>query len=162
MTRGCIVSTIDTVTNSWIVNTHFAVAVHILVFIAEQGGAPVTSATVSGSVGTNPSFVRRVLSQLGKAGLTSGTEGKGGGTVLARSADSVTLRDVYHAVDETRELVPLHPSPHPMCKIGRNIKGVLGATVQQVEATVDSQLDRTTIADLLADIQRRERTISAT
>ena len=138
-------------------NTHFAVAVHILIFIAEQGGVPVTSKTVAGSVGTNPSFVRRILAQLGRAGLTTGTEGAGGGTVLARSAEAITLRDVYHAVDETRELVPLHPSPHPLCKIGRNIKGVLGATVQQVEETVDAQLDRTTIADLLADVVRRER-----
>lgn len=116
-----------------------------------------TSKAVAGSVGTNPSFVRRILGELGRAGLTMGTEGAGGGTVLARSADSITLRDVYHAVDETREVVPLHPSPHPMCKIGRNITGVLGATVQQVEETIDAQLDRTTIADLLADIVRRER-----
>ena len=138
-------------------STHFAVAVHVLVFIAEQGGSPVTSATIAGSVGTNPSFVRRVLARLGRAGLTAGQEGGGGGTVLARPAEAITLRDVSHAVDPTRELVPLHPSPHPMCKIGRNIKGVLGATVQQVEETVDTQLDRTTIADLLADVLRRER-----
>lgn len=138
-------------------NTHFAVAVHVLVFIAEQAGTPVTSKTVAGSVGTNPSFVRRILSQLGRAGLTSGTEGAGGGTILARPPEAITLRDVYHAVDETREIVPLHPSPHPMCKIGRNIKGVLGATVQQVEETVDTHLDRTTIADLLSEVVRRER-----
>lgn len=138
-------------------NTHFAVAVHVLVYIAEQAGTPVTSTTVAGSVGTNPSFVRRVLAQLGRAGLTTGQEGAGGGTVLARPAAAITLRDVYHAVDETRELVPLHPSPHPQCKIGRNIKGVLGATVAQVEQTVDAQLDQTTIADLLADVARRER-----
>ncbi len=138
-------------------NTHFAIAVHVLVFIAEQEGTPATSTTVAASVGTNASFVRRILAQLGRAGLTMGTEGAGGGTVLARDADAISLRDVYHAVDETRELVPIHPSPHPMCKIGRNIKGVLGATVQQVEETVDSQLDRTTIAGLLADVVRRER-----
>ena len=138
-------------------NTQFAVAVHVLVFIAEQGGAPVTSATVAGSVGTNPSFVRRVLAQLGRAGITRATEGAGGGTVLARPPEAITLRDVAHGVDPERELVPLHPSPHPMCKVGRNITGVLGTTVRQVEETVDAQLDRTSIADLLADVLRREQ-----
>lgn len=151
------VSIIHTVSDTFTVNTHFAVAVHVLVFIAEQGGAPVTSEALAASVGTNPSFVRRILAQLGRAGLTSATEGKRGGTVLARPAKRITLRDVYHAVDEERELIPVHPSPHPKCRIGRNIKGVLGGTVARVERTVDSQLDRTTIADLLADIQRRER-----
>jgi Rrf2 family protein len=138
-------------------NTHFAVAVHVLVFIAEQGGAPVTSETVAGSVGTNPSFVRRILATLGRAGLTTSQEGKRGGTVLARPADQISLRDVYRAVDEERELIPLHPSPHPQCKIGRNIKGVLGSAVAEVEETVDVQLDKTTIADLLAEIVHRER-----
>ena len=138
-------------------NTHFAVAVHVLIFLAEQGGTPVTSETVAGSIGTNPSFVRRILAQLGRAGLTRAQEGAGGGTVLARPADAIALRDVYHAVDETRELIPLHPSPHPLCPVGRNIKGVLGATVAEIEQTVDAQLARTTIADLAADVARRER-----
>lgn len=142
-------------------NTHFAVAIHVLVFIAEQGGVPVTSETVAGSVGTNPSFVRRILAQLGRAGLTRAQEGKRGGTILARPAERITLKDVYHAVDEERELIPVHPSPHPQCKIGRNIKGVLGGTVAEVERTVDTQLDRTTIADLLADVVARERERSA-
>ncbi len=138
-------------------NTHFAVAVHILVFIAEQGGAAVTSQTVAGSVGTNASFVRRVIAQLGRSGLTKGQEGSGGGTVLARDASAITLRDVYHAVDETRVLVPLHPSPHPRCKVGGNITGALGDTVQQVGAAVDAQLEQTTIADLLANVNERAR-----
>ncbi len=138
-------------------NTHFAIAVHVLVFLADQGGKPVASRTVAGSVGTNPSFIRRVLAQLGRAGITTGSEGAGGGTVLSRPAGSITLRDVYHAVDETRELVPLHPSPHPKCRIGRNMKGVLGGIAQQVERTVDAELARTTIADLLADVARREQ-----
>lgn len=138
-------------------NTHFAVAVHVLVFIAEQSGASVTSETVAGSVGTNPSFVRRILAQLGRAGLTRAQEGKRGGNILARPASRITLKDVFHAVDEERELIPVHPSPHPQCKIGRNIKGVLDATVIEVEQTVDTQLEQTTIADLLADVVDRER-----
>ena len=142
-------------------NTHFAVAIHVLVFIAEQGGAPVTSETVAGSVGTNSSFVRRILTQLGRAGLTRAQEGKKGGTVLARPADGITLKDVYHAVNEERELIPTHPSPHPQCKIGRNIKGVLGGTVAEVERTVDHQLDRTTIADLLAEVVQQEQARAA-
>lgn len=137
-------------------NTHFAVAVHVLVFLAEHAGTPMTSEAVAGSVGTNASFVRRILTRLGRAGLTAGLEGARGGTVLARPAEAITLRDVYHAVDGTRALIPLHPSPHPRCKVGRNIRPVLRATVTQVEQTVDAQLGRTTIADLLADVARRE------
>lgn len=138
-------------------NTRFAVAVHVVVFIADQGGVPVTSETVAGSVGTNPSFVRRILAQLGRAGLTAAQPGAGGGTVLARPAEAITLRDVYHAVDDERELIPMHASPHPRCRVGRNIRGVLGATVADIEQTIDARLARTTIAALLADVTRAER-----
>ena len=138
-------------------NTHFAVAVHVLTFLAEQGGTPVTSEAVASSVGTNASFIRRILAQLGRAGLTTAQPGFAGGTILARPADKISLRDVYHAVDDERALIPLHPSPHPKCRVGRNIKGVLAGTVAKVEDTVDAQLARTTIADLAADIGRRER-----
>ena len=40
---------------------------------------------------------------------------------------------------------------------GRNLKDVLGATVSKVEETVDRELARTTVADLVADLARRER-----
>lgn len=138
-------------------NTHFAIAAHILVFLAEKGGEPVTSESVAASVGTNASFARRILAELGRAGLTQAQEGSGGGAVLARPADRITLRDVYHAVDNDRELVPLHPSPHPQCPIGRNITGVLGGAVADIEDAVDRELSRTTVADLLKDVTRRER-----
>jgi Rrf2 family protein len=142
-------------------NTQFSVAVHVMVFLAERAGEPVTSETVAGSVGTNPSFIRRILARLASAGLTSAQPGAGGGTVLARSPEKITLKDVYHAVDEDRELIPMHPSPHPQCRVGRNIKGVLGVTVSTVERTVDRELARTTIADLAADVSRRERARAA-
>ena len=137
-------------------NTHFAVAVHVLTFLAEQEGAPVTSQVLASSVGTNASFIRRILAQLGRAGLTTAQPGFAGGTILIRPAHRISLREVYHAVDDERELIPLHPSPHPKCRVGRNIKGVLAGTVATVEETVDAQLARTTIADLAADIDRRE------
>ena len=137
-------------------NTHFAVAVHVLTFLAEQEGTPVTSQVLASSVGTNASFIRRILAQLGRAGLTTAQPGFAGGTILARPADKINLRDVYHAVDDERDLIPLHPSPHPKCRVGRNIKDVLSGTVAQVEHTVDAQLARTTIADLAAGIDQRE------
>jgi Rrf2 family protein len=139
------------------VNTHFAVAVHILVYLAEKAGAPVSSEEVAGSVGTNASFVRRILAKLNSAGLATAQPGAGGGMTLGKPAREITLKDVSRAVDKKRELIPLHPSPHPQCPVGRNIKGALGETISELEDTVDSHLARTTIADVTAEVTRRER-----
>ena len=80
-------------------NSRFAVAVHILTLLEQGGGEPMTSEHVAGSVNTNPSLVRRLLSSMARAGLTTSQFGAGGGALLARPADQITLGDVYRAVD---------------------------------------------------------------
>jgi Rrf2 family protein len=138
------------------VNSRFAVAVHILTLIAAGEGQPVTSEYIAGSVNTNASLVRRLLSQLTRAGLTTSQMGIGGGALLARPADQITLRDVYRAVDEG-ELFGLHrEQPNPACPVGRNIQGVLETRFDAATRALEQELDRTTIADTMGEIGVRE------
>ena len=138
-------------------NTRFAVAVHVLTLLAQQGGAPVTSEYVAGSVNTNPSLVRRLLGALARAGLTTSQLGAGGGALLARPAGEITLRDVWRAVDEG-ELFALHRErPNPQCPVGRNIQSALTAHFDAATRALEAELDRTTIADVLRDVSRQER-----
>src|SRR5215203_5238690 len=102
------------------VNSRFAVAVHILTLIASGQGQPVTSEYVAASVNTNASLVRRLLSQLTRAGLTTSQMGIGGGALLARPAQSITLLDVYRAIDDDEAVIPMHAAPNPRCPVGRH------------------------------------------
>lgn len=143
-------------------NTRFAVAVHVLTFLQTQGGEPATSELIASSVNTNPSLVRRLLSQLARAGLTTSQMGAGGGALLARPAERITLLDVYRAVDEDRTVIPLHPAPNLRCPVGRNIHRVLETRVDAAERALHAELARTTVADLARDVARRERRGGAT
>jgi Rrf2 family protein len=138
-------------------NTRFAVAVHILTFLQTQKGEPATSELMAGSVNTNPSLIRRLLSQLARAGLTTSQMGTGGGALLARPADTITLLDVYRAVDEDREVIPMHHSPNPSCPVGRNIQAVLETRIDSAERALEQELAGTTIAELASDVTRRDR-----
>lgn len=138
-------------------NTRFAVAVHILTFLQTQGGEPATSELIASSVNTNPSLIRRLLSQLAKAGLTTSQMGTGGGALLAKPATAITLLDAYRALDEDRDVIPLHPAPNPRCPVGRNIHGVLEGRIAAAERALEQELARTTIADLAGDVARRVR-----
>ena len=139
------------------VNTRFAVAVHILTFLQTQTGEPATSELIASSVNTNPSLIRRLLSQLARTGLTTSQMGTGGGALLARPAEAITLLDVYRAVDEDRDVIPLHPSPNPKCPVGRNIQSVLRARIDAAERALQEELAGTTIAELAGDVGRRVR-----
>jgi Rrf2 family protein len=139
------------------VNTRFAVAVHILTFLQSQDGTPATSELIASSVSTNPSLIRRLLGQLARAGLTTSQMGAGGGALLARPAESISLLDVLRAVDDARDVIPLHPSPNPRCPVGRHIQRVLETRIDAAERALHAELARTTIAELASDVDRRER-----
>lgn len=133
-------------------NTRLAVATHILTFIQTQGGQPSSSDLIASSVNTNPTLIRRLLSQLTKAGLTISQMGSGGGALLARPADQITLLDVFNAMDDEGEVFALHDRPNPRCPVGRNINGVLKARIAKAEQALRDQLAQTSIADMAVDV----------
>ena len=58
------------------INTQFPIAVHLMAALGYRRGLDTTSATLATSVNTSPSFVRRILSKLSKAGLVKTATGK--------------------------------------------------------------------------------------
>lgn len=137
-------------------NSRFAVAVHILTLLEQGGGEPLSSEYVAGSVNTNASLVRRLLGSMARAGLTTSQFGAGGGALLARPADQITLGDVYRAVD-AGDLFGMHrEGANPACPVGRHIAAALQTRIDAAERAMAAELDRTTIAGLSRDVARRE------
>lgn len=66
-------------------SVQFSVATHIMAFLGFNDGKEISSSTVAESVNADPTFVRKSLSKLTKAGLVLTTRGKSGASVLARS-----------------------------------------------------------------------------
>ena len=81
------------------VNTQFSIAVHIMAGLAYRCDKDTTSANLAMSVNTSPSFVRRVLAKLSRAGLVETATGKAGACWLAKDAKDISLLDIYNAVD---------------------------------------------------------------
>jgi DNA-binding IscR family transcriptional regulator len=114
-------------------SSRFAVAVHILTLLEHEGGRPVPSVYIAGSVHTNPGVVRRLLAQLGRAGLVTARLGAGGGTSLARPAARIRVVDVYRAV-ESGALFPMHrATPNPHCPVGRHIQATLTRVIGRAD-----------------------------
>jgi Rrf2 family protein len=130
-------------------NTHFSMAVHVLSALAYNEGQVVGSEPLARSMGTNPSFLRGLIGQLRDAGLVETRLGKGGGSLLARPAAQITLLDIYR-VTESRPALTVHTcdgkSP---CPVARNMEKLLSDLNQKLETTVTSELQKTTLADLV-------------
>src|SRR3954471_2955219 len=138
------------------VNTQFSIAVHVMAAIAHHEGV-FTSEILAGSVNANPVFVKRVLVQLSKAKLAKPTVGKSGGYDLARSPKSISLLDIYSAVSPPSAFA-IHSYPKSKgCVVSGNIKEVMSDVLAGTRNAVDSDLRRTTLADVVSQIRCRSR-----
>ena len=135
--------------------TRFSVAIHALALIQHPGGCGgrLTSEAIAGSVGTNASFVRRVLAMLSHAGIVRSSPGVAG-AVLARPPGEVTLLEIYHAVGlEGESRFAIHASPDQTCPVGKRIQGALTNVVGAAEQAFEAELGRRTLSqvfDLIA------------
>ncbi|GIN99457.1 Rrf2 family transcriptional regulator [Brevibacillus laterosporus] len=131
------------------VNSRFAVAIHILSIVASTPCGQATSAYIAGSVNTNPVVIRRISSMLKKAGMIESKVGSPGAT-LTKSPEEITLLDVYKAVQSPDELFAIHEEPNPACPIGRQIQHTLTDVFFSAQQAMEQELASKTVADVLS------------
>lgn len=135
-------------------STRFVVAVHTLTAIAVSGGKPLRSEDIAYSANTGAVVIRGLLSRLSEAGLTRSQLGAGGGTMLAKPAETIRLLDVYEAVEDTA-LFSLHRAPPcDNCAVGGNILAALQPVLDRARSALEDELAKTTVADIAADVAR--------
>ena len=135
-------------------NTRFAVAVHVLTYLA--GTDPVravSSEELAGSVNVNPVHIRRVLGPLREAGLVRSRSGQHGGWALGRPAEKITLDELWSVVGGADQVVGLH-GPNPTCPVGLGIASVMTEIEHELSAAVRAELARRTVRDLLDHVHR--------
>jgi Rrf2 family protein len=133
-------------------NSQFSMAVHILTLLAKSGEENVKSECIAGSVNTNPVVIRRVLGQLGHAGLVASQTGAAGGTRLAKSPDEISLCEIYKAVS-CGEVFALHAkSPNQDCPVGKNIEAVLCNLQKEIDQSIGEKLGQYTLANVLEKV----------
>ena len=81
-------------------STKLTSAAYILSFIAARGPKQVTTDTIAEALEDHPARVRQIVAALVKAKLLKSVRGVNGGVVLARSANDITLRDVFSAIED--------------------------------------------------------------
>jgi DNA-binding IscR family transcriptional regulator len=93
--------------------------------------------------------IRTLLGKLKKAGIAGVRPGVGGAYLL-RSADQITLPDIYLAVDlvEANQLFHFH-HPEIKCEIGKLMETSLRKELAEVQQVMEQRLKQTTIRQLL-------------
>jgi len=138
-------------------SVQFAVATHIMAALGIYPSAEVGSATLADSVNANPTFVRKSLSRLSKAGLVVTTRGKNGASVLAHPPERITLLDIYRASGAPPAFA-VHSYPlEKRCSVSRNLKECMSGGLSRSQKSFEKSLAKITLADLIGQIRAEGR-----
>jgi len=138
-------------------SVQFTVAAHIMAALGFRHGQELPSAILAESVNADPTFVRKSLSKLSKAGLVVTTRGKNGASRLTRSPKQITLLDVYRA-SEAPPTFAIHSYPvKKRCPISCNIKGCMSSVLKKAQESFENSLAGITLADVVGEIRRASK-----
>jgi DNA-binding IscR family transcriptional regulator len=127
---------------------------HALLHLAHAAG-PLPSETLAKMLRTHPVVVRRTLAGLRERGLVAAGKGHGGGWVLARPLEAVTLYDVYESLGEPALFALGNRSEETPCLVEQAVNAALDETFAEAQAVLVARLEAVTLAALSDEITRR-------
>lgn len=122
-------------------------ALRAAVQLAMHEAVPQTTEQIAKMTRVPPSYLSKVLQQLSRAGIVSSQRGLGGGFVLNRAPQQISVLEVINAVDPVQRIrtCPLGIASHGtnLCRMHKQ----LDEAIEHVEKVFASS----TLADLLAN-----------
>lgn len=141
-------------------NTQFAIAVHIMAVLGchqtappDEQKPPVTSSYLAGSINATPSFIRRVLAVLSKAGLVKTVRGASGSCSLRKCPEDITLLEIYRAVDAPKVFALHSYPPEERCSVSCRMNKVMTGLLGEAQTSMEKSLARKTLADFISEIR---------
>ena len=138
-------------------DTKFSVALHILTMISESKDT-LSSQALAESVGTNASYIRKVIVLLKYAGLIQSQQGKTG-YQLSKSPKDITLLEIYFATQEVSHisLFPVHQNSNPDCPVGKHIQGAVSPLFTSAEAQLEKELAQQTLENVIDNLYQQAK-----
>ena len=119
-------------------DTKFSVALHILAMISESKET-LNSQLLAESVGTNASYIRKILALLKNVGLIRSQQGKIG-IQLNKKPEEISLLEVSRI-----KLFQAHQNPNPACPVGQHIDAAISPVFEGLEEQLEGQLANQTL-----------------
>lgn len=137
-------------------DTKFSIAIHILSIIALNPN-PVNSVEIAKSVGTNPSYIRKIMSLLKDHKIIESHRGKTGIQLLVDPGD-LDLLTIYKIVEEENpHIFQVHQNANVECPVGRNIVNAVFPFLDDAEKRLQHSLQHDTLADVIDRLKQLER-----
>ena len=129
------------------ISTKGRYGLRLMLDLATEGSTkPVPVKEIAKRQNISEKYLVQIISPLSKAGLVKSVRGAQGGYILTRPASEITAGDILRAAEGTI-------APVECCESGcdRSDGCVTFGLYKKIQDAVDSVVDSTTLADMLAD-----------
>lgn len=121
-----------------------SLALHSMVLLAQKPEKRLSTGRIASALGGSEAHLTKVLQRLSRAGLVESLRGPRGGFTLGRSPDSISLLEVYEAIEGAPKRTGCLLAS-PVCQEGKCLFGnLLGSVAQQAH----QHLSETRLSDL--------------
>lgn len=127
----------------------FGIGLHAMVALAYNEGKRIPSSALAKGIGANAVTIRRILAQLGAAGLVDTVSGPGGGSCLARAASKITAFDVYEAIGTPPFVTGHTKDPQQICVVSQCMPSIFERLENEVAEKAIPVLRKTTLQSLV-------------
>ena len=108
---------------------------------------PQTNQQIADATKVPAGYLAKVMQSLGRGGMVTAQRGKGGGFILARPADKLSVLEVINTVEPIQRIreCPLGIASHGahLCPLHKRLDGAM--------AMIEDAFRETTIADILSE-----------
>ncbi len=125
-------------------DTRLSDVVHVLLHMGRVD-KPLTSEALAKSMRTNPAVFRRTMAGLREAGYVRSGKGHGGGWVLDRALEQISLLDVYVALGRPGLFAFGSRAVHPDCKVEKNVNAAVSDVMMQAELLFERRFGEITL-----------------
>ncbi len=107
---------------------------------------------VSSDLNIPPSTMGLIIRSLNRAGLVETREGAKGGVRHARMPETITIYDIFKAIEQERSVFQTLLPPRVTGSKPTNAQKAITSVLREAEQAMLNRLQQTTLADLLQDL----------
>ena len=133
-----------------LINKNSDYAIRSILEIAVAGNELRTSKEISKKKSIPLQYVRRILGELGKAGLVESVEGKYGGFKLINNPKKITLKDI---IELFQGEIKINKCMFRQELCPNRAKCVVRSRVKKIEKKLVEEFEKVTIKDLIDDLK---------
>lgn len=132
----------------------FGYALQSLVYLAHHAENDVRcpSGEIATKVCTEATLMRRILARLARANIVEAREGRDGGYFLRKPPETITLAEVYRALEMSEPLCTGLMDTASDGMIGMEIKGAFSGIMKETEQLMMTLLEKRTVGDLVKEV----------